>query len=82
MSSSSQILQSATFAAAAPAFGPARAGAALRDAALRALKLAAQWRARARERRALAAMVDRELRDIGVTRAEIWAETEKPFWRS
>lgn len=40
------------------------------------------WQERARQRRQLALMDDRLLRDIGVSRAEIARETEKPFWRS
>jgi uncharacterized protein YjiS (DUF1127 family) len=38
------------------------------------------WRARAQERRALAAMTDRELRDVGISRGEALAEAQKPFW--
>jgi uncharacterized protein YjiS (DUF1127 family) len=36
---------------------------------------------RSRQRRALAAVSDAMLRDIGLTRAEITEEIEKPFWR-
>jgi uncharacterized protein YjiS (DUF1127 family) len=46
--------------------------------------LAAQfrlWRRRIRERRALAEFTDRDLRDIGVTRADVQNELAKPFWR-
>jgi uncharacterized protein YjiS (DUF1127 family) len=43
--------------------------------------LIATWIERVRQRRALAALDDRMLRDIGVTRAEAARETEKPFWR-
>jgi len=39
------------------------------------------WRRRDRERMELRRMSDRELRDIGVTRADIWEEANKPFWR-
>lgn len=38
------------------------------------------WRQRARERRALAALDDRLLADIGVTRADAERECERPFW--
>jgi uncharacterized protein YjiS (DUF1127 family) len=41
----------------------------------------ARWRDRARQRRFLAAMDDRLLSDIGVTRIEAEREYEKPFWR-
>ena len=40
------------------------------------------WQERARMRRGLAAMDDRLLRDIGMTRAEAHREYDKPFWRS
>lgn len=40
-----------------------------------------RWRERARERHILAGLTDRELRDIGVTRVEVWREVSKPFWR-
>jgi uncharacterized protein YjiS (DUF1127 family) len=40
------------------------------------------WRRRLRERRALAAMDDRGLRDIGLTRYDAYYEARKPFWRA
>jgi uncharacterized protein YjiS (DUF1127 family) len=39
------------------------------------------WLERARQRRQLAQLSDHMLRDIGLTRADAWAESEKPFWR-
>jgi uncharacterized protein YjiS (DUF1127 family) len=39
------------------------------------------WHERARQRRQLACLSDRMLRDIGLTRADVWAESSKPFWR-
>jgi uncharacterized protein YjiS (DUF1127 family) len=39
------------------------------------------WRRRMRERRALAELTDRDLLDIGATRADIQNELAKPFWR-
>jgi uncharacterized protein YjiS (DUF1127 family) len=42
----------------------------------------ALWRERARYRRALARMSERELADIGVGWSEIAAEASKRFWRS
>lgn len=36
---------------------------------------------RARERRALAALDDRMIQDIGIDRARIWGELSKPVWR-
>lgn len=41
----------------------------------------ALWRQRARQRRALAQLDDRTLRDIGITRLDAARECEKPFWR-
>ena len=40
------------------------------------------WQDRLRQRQVLATMDDRLLRDMGVTRAEVAAEAEKPFWRA
>lgn len=39
------------------------------------------WRERARQRRALMALDDRLLRDIGISRADAEREVAKPFWR-
>ena len=36
---------------------------------------------RARQRRCLALLSDHQLRDIGLTRRDVLAETAKPFWR-
>jgi len=41
-----------------------------------------EWRRRARSRYELAALCDRCLRDIGVTRYEAHQESNKPFWRA
>jgi uncharacterized protein YjiS (DUF1127 family) len=41
-----------------------------------------EWRRRARSRNELAALCDRCLRDIGVTRYDAHRETNKPFWRA
>jgi uncharacterized protein YjiS (DUF1127 family) len=41
-----------------------------------------EWRRRLRDRRALAAMSDRSLRDIGLTRYDAACEARKPFWRA
>ena len=40
-----------------------------------------EWRRRLRDRRALATMSDRSLRDIGLTRYDADWEARKPFWR-
>jgi uncharacterized protein YjiS (DUF1127 family) len=40
-----------------------------------------EWRRRVRGRAELAALDDRTLRDIGLSRVDIWHEIDKPFWR-
>jgi len=40
-----------------------------------------EWSRRLRDRRALAMMSDRSLRDIGLTRYDADWEARKPFWR-
>jgi uncharacterized protein YjiS (DUF1127 family) len=52
-------------------------GRVLREAAA----LAVHWLQRARSRRALLMLNDRELRDIGLTRDEAQREGVLPFWR-
>jgi uncharacterized protein YjiS (DUF1127 family) len=44
--------------------------------------LLAEWRRRARSRHELAALCDRCLRDIGVTRYDADREMRKPFWQA
>jgi uncharacterized protein YjiS (DUF1127 family) len=39
------------------------------------------WHERSRQRRDLAQLSDHMLRDIGLSRADVWSECEKPFWR-
>lgn len=46
------------------------------------IALVAEWGERRRQRRALLEMGDHLLKDIGVGRADAWAEGNKPFWRS
>ena len=43
--------------------------------------LIARWIDRARQRAALAALSDHELRDIGITRVDAAREAGKPFWK-
>jgi uncharacterized protein YjiS (DUF1127 family) len=38
------------------------------------------WRRLARQRRQLAMLSDVALKDIGLSRADIWEETQRPFW--
>ena len=40
------------------------------------------WMDRARQRRHLAELDDRLLRDIGISRAEVDAEISRPVWRA
>jgi uncharacterized protein YjiS (DUF1127 family) len=46
-----------------------------------AISRIARWLETVRQRRALAALDDYTLRDIGITRVEVGREAEKPFWR-
>jgi uncharacterized protein YjiS (DUF1127 family) len=39
------------------------------------------WRHRARTRAQLARMSEAELKDIGLTHTDAWAEIQKPCWR-
>ena len=39
-----------------------------------------RWRQLAEERRQLATMDERMLKDIGLSRADVLAESERPFW--
>ena len=39
------------------------------------------WHERSRQRRQLAQLSDHMLRDIGLSRGDVWAECAKPFWR-
>jgi len=48
----------------------------------RVIALLVCWRARAEERRRLAALDERELRDIGLTRVDALRECAKPFWQA
>ena len=40
------------------------------------------WQERAVQRYALASLDGRMLSDIGLSRADAWRETSKPFWRA
>jgi len=44
------------------------------------LSTLALWRHRSRSRQQLASLDDRELDDIGLSRAERWCECRKWFW--
>jgi len=47
----------------------------------RAVETVLSWLARVREREELAALDGRMLHDIGLTRADVYGEFRKPFWR-
>lgn len=46
------------------------------------LKVLTTWQRRAVERQRLADMSDRTLADIGLSRADLSVELEKPFWQA
>ena len=41
-----------------------------------------EWAERRRQRRALLALNDHALKDIGLSYADAWQEGGKPFWRT
>ncbi len=51
------------------------------EAAASALDRLLTWQERVSQRHALAALDDRMLKDVGLTRADVEWETGKPFWR-
>ncbi|MCG8910344.1 MULTISPECIES: DUF1127 domain-containing protein [Pseudomonas] len=46
----------------------------------RAIQRVLHWHELARQRRELATMSDEALKDIGLSRADIQQEVERPFW--
>lgn len=46
------------------------------------LDLILEWQDRSQQRRRLAEMGPRMLKDIGLSRADVWQEVHKPFWRA
>lgn len=44
--------------------------------------LLAQWRRNAEERRRLASLPEGALKDLGLSRSDVWQEVQKPFWRA
>ena len=54
----------------------------LLEAATRAVRTLLTWQERDRQRRALAQLDARMLKDIGLSRAEVDLELRKPFWHA
>jgi uncharacterized protein YjiS (DUF1127 family) len=79
----------ATLAAAGPAatlqrtstLSPVGFSSAVQHALMRAVATVSAWHERARQRRALVALSDPMLRDIGISRAQAQRESTRPFWR-
>lgn len=59
----------------------ARDGAALVGLAGRVLDTLYLWQRRVEERYHLASLDDRALKDVGLSRADVLGESEKPFWK-
>lgn len=59
----------------------ARLGRTLRAGMVRLLDLPWEWRRRRYERLLLASLGTRALADLGLSRADVAMEVEKPFWR-
>ncbi len=55
-------------------------GRALRRVILQIITTLGVWQERARQRQALRELDDRMLRDIGLTRSDVYREISKPFW--
>jgi uncharacterized protein YjiS (DUF1127 family) len=51
------------------------------QAVVSATDMLATWQERRRQRRALEALPDHLLHDIGISRADAGNEADKPFWR-
>jgi uncharacterized protein YjiS (DUF1127 family) len=59
---------------------PRRFGPRLAAWLLRAIELLLGWQEVARQRRALLALDERLLKDLGITRADAEREASRPFW--
>jgi len=53
-----------------------------RRALMHLVRIVETWSQRARERRALMDLDDRMMKDIGISRADVFVESSKPFWRA
>ena len=49
---------------------------------VRTTDILSAWHERARQRRTLATLSDHSLKDIGLSRSDAWAESQKPFWHT
>ena len=49
---------------------------------LASLAVVAEWRKRARARKELAQLTERDARDMGLSVSQIQFEASKPFWRA
>lgn len=45
------------------------------------ITLLLRWRESAAGRARLARLPEAALKDLGLSRADVWAEVQKPFWR-
>ena len=54
---------------------------ALAQSVARGLDQLLEWQDRARQRHQLAALEGHILKDLGLSRADVARETDKPFWR-
>jgi uncharacterized protein YjiS (DUF1127 family) len=53
----------------------------LAQSAARGLDQLLEWQDRARQRHQLASLESHILKDLGLSRADVVRETDKPFWR-
>jgi len=65
----------------APASARVEASRPTESLAVRFFDTLLDWMERYRSRRALSAMTDAQLSDVGLSRADIHREADKPFWR-
>ncbi|WP_245560706.1 DUF1127 domain-containing protein [Fodinicurvata sediminis] len=61
---------------------PGRTSRTLTERAIRIFEAPVVWMERWEHRQKLRQMDDRILRDIGLSRADIYREARKPFWRA
>ncbi|MHC6224656.1 DUF1127 domain-containing protein [Pseudomonas sp. X10] len=61
-------------------FKPHRHGVSLSGFALAMVRRLARWQQLYRQRQELASLSEETLRDLGLTRADVLQEVERPFW--